>query len=70
MYDEQEIIERVSLKQEIAVVLTDSKFVFLPKTLLNLSVCFYKFGDSLTSTCGWTEMLVFFIFKFGHYIFI
>ena len=56
MYDEQEIIEKVSLKQEIAVVLTDSKFVFLPKTLLNLSVCFYKFGDSLTSASGWTEM--------------
>ena len=56
MYDKQDIIEKVSLKQEIAVVLTGSKFVFLPKTLLKLSVCFYKFGDSLTSTFGWTEM--------------
>ena len=56
MYDKEDIIEKVSLKQEIAVVLADSKFVFLPKTLLNVSVCFYKFGDSLTSACGWTEM--------------
>ena len=52
----QLIIEKVSLKQEITVVLTDSKLAFLPKTLLKLPVCFYKFRDSLTSACGLLEM--------------